>query len=149
MLTNIVAEAFNFPVPLVTLGERLHISNCSRADAGIQGFWRAFHGARDGIFRPGIGEGTHRHCSDVRRHWQCGGARVFGSCGDPRRHPLSCRRVSSAQEKQLTTLGQNITALEVSGSFDDCQRLAKQALVDPQLAVKLSITSANSINIGG
>jgi threonine synthase len=40
-------------------------------------------------------------------------------------------RVSSAQEKQLTTLGQNITALEVSGSFDDCQRLAKQALVDP------------------
>jgi threonine synthase len=57
-------------------------------------------------------------------------------------------RVSSAQEKQLTTLGQNITALEVSGSFDDCQRLAKQALIDPQLAETLTITSANSINIG-
>ena len=56
-------------------------------------------------------------------------------------------RVSSAQEKQLTTLGQNITALEVSGSFDDCQRLAKQALVDPLLAGKLTLTSANSINI--
>jgi len=40
-------------------------------------------------------------------------------------------RVSVAQEKQFTTLGQNITALEVAGSFDDCQRLAKQALVDP------------------
>jgi threonine synthase len=57
-------------------------------------------------------------------------------------------RVSSAQEKQLTTLGQNITALEVSGSFDDCQRLAKQSLVDPLLGGKLTLTSANSINIG-
>jgi threonine synthase len=56
-------------------------------------------------------------------------------------------RVSSAQEKQLTTLGQNITALEVSGSFDDCQRLAKQALLDTTLAEKLMLTSANSINI--
>jgi threonine synthase len=56
-------------------------------------------------------------------------------------------RVSNAQEKQLTTLGQNITALEVAGSFDDCQRLAKQALVDPTLTEKLAITSANSINI--
>lgn len=56
-------------------------------------------------------------------------------------------RVSEAQEKQLTTLGQNITALEVSGSFDDCQRLAKQALVDPLLAENITVTSANSINI--
>jgi threonine synthase len=56
-------------------------------------------------------------------------------------------RVSSAQEKQLTTMGQNITALEVAGSFDDCQRLAKQALVDPLLTGKLTLTSANSINI--
>jgi threonine synthase len=57
-------------------------------------------------------------------------------------------RVSNAQEKQLTTLGQNIAALEVSGSFDDCQRLAKQALVDPIITGKLNLTSANSINIG-
>jgi threonine synthase len=56
-------------------------------------------------------------------------------------------RVSDAQEKQLTTLGQNIAALEVTGSFDDCQRLAKQALVDPTVTQKLTITSANSINI--
>jgi len=56
-------------------------------------------------------------------------------------------RVTNAQEKQLTTLGQNITALEVAGSFDDCQRLAKQALVDPAIAEKLTVTSANSINI--
>src|SRR6202035_5186735 len=56
-------------------------------------------------------------------------------------------RVSAAQEKQFTTLGQNITALEVAGSFDDCQRLAKQALVDPEIGHQFTITSANSINI--
>jgi threonine synthase len=55
--------------------------------------------------------------------------------------------VSIAQEKQFTTLGQNITALEVAGSFDDCQRLVKQALVDPVAAKQFTITSANSINI--
>ncbi len=56
-------------------------------------------------------------------------------------------KVSGLQEKQLTTLGGNITALEVDGSFDDCQRLVKAALLDPGLASRLLLTSANSINI--
>ncbi|MCW5911273.1 MAG: threonine synthase [Cyclobacteriaceae bacterium] len=56
-------------------------------------------------------------------------------------------KVSEAQEKQFTTLGGNITALEVSGTFDDCQRLVKQAFVDQDLKKKLFLTSANSINI--
>ena len=57
-------------------------------------------------------------------------------------------RVSELQEKQLTTLGGNVHALEVDGSFDDCQRLAKEAFRDPGLARRLRLTSANSINIG-
>jgi threonine synthase len=57
-------------------------------------------------------------------------------------------RVSELQEKQLTTLGGNVHALEVDGSFDDCQRLAKAAFRDPELARRLRLTSANSINIG-
>jgi len=56
-------------------------------------------------------------------------------------------RVSPLQEKQLTTLGGNILAVEVKGSFDDCQRLAKQAFVEPQLS-RITLTSANSINLG-
>ncbi|KAB2641245.1 MAG: threonine synthase [Verrucomicrobia bacterium] len=56
-------------------------------------------------------------------------------------------KVSGLQEKQLTTLGGNITALEVDGSFDYCQRLVKAALLDPGLATRLRLTSANSINI--
>lgn len=55
--------------------------------------------------------------------------------------------VSQLQEKQLTTLGGNITALEVSGTFDDCQRLVKSAFVDQDITANLILTSANSINL--
>jgi threonine synthase len=56
-------------------------------------------------------------------------------------------KVSSVQELQLTTLGKNITALEVDGSFDDCQRMVKEAFSDPTLNERLFLTSANSINV--
>jgi threonine synthase len=57
-------------------------------------------------------------------------------------------RVSPLQEQQLTTLGGNVLALEVKGSFDDCQRMVKDAFVDPYLRDTLRLTSANSINVG-
>ena len=56
-------------------------------------------------------------------------------------------KVSKIQESQFTTLGQNITALEVDGTFDDCQRLVKTAFLDEELNKKLMLTSANSINV--
>jgi threonine synthase len=56
-------------------------------------------------------------------------------------------KVSSIQEKQFTTLGQNITAFEVDGTFDDCQAMVKQAFRDDALRQTLNLTSANSINI--
>jgi threonine synthase len=56
-------------------------------------------------------------------------------------------KVSDIQEKQFTTLGQNVTALEVEGTFDDCQRLVKQAFLDQELKTRYFLTSANSINI--
>ena len=56
-------------------------------------------------------------------------------------------KVSGLQEKQLTTLGENITALEVDGTFDDCQRLVKSAFLDRELSERLNLTSANSINL--
>lgn len=55
--------------------------------------------------------------------------------------------VSDIQEKQFTTLGKNITALEVDGTFDDCQRLVKSAFLDKELNDALVLTSANSINV--
>ena len=56
-------------------------------------------------------------------------------------------KVSPLQERQLTTLGQNITALEIQGNFDDCQRLVKQAFADEDLTRHMRLTSANSINV--
>ena len=56
-------------------------------------------------------------------------------------------KVSDIQEKQLTTLGQNITALEVDGVFDDCQDMVKRAFMDEELTSQMQLTSANSINI--
>lgn len=56
-------------------------------------------------------------------------------------------KVSDIQEKQLTTLGQNIKALEVNGTFDDCQAMVKTAFLDEELTSKMQLTSANSINV--
>lgn len=56
-------------------------------------------------------------------------------------------KVSEIQEKQFTTLGQNITALEVDGTFDDCQALVKSAFMDKELNAHMQLTSANSINV--
>lgn len=55
--------------------------------------------------------------------------------------------VSPLQEKQFTTLGENISAVEVKGTFDDCQRLVKEAFMDLELSEQLTLTSANSINL--
>lgn len=56
--------------------------------------------------------------------------------------------VSPVQEAQLTTMGGNVQAFEVDGSFDDCQRMVKEAFMDEELATKLNLMSANSINVG-
>ena len=56
-------------------------------------------------------------------------------------------KVSEIQEKQFTTLGRNITAVEVDGTFDDCQALVKNAFMDKELNEHMQLTSANSINV--
>ncbi|CAG5074866.1 Threonine synthase [Dyadobacter sp. CECT 9623] len=56
-------------------------------------------------------------------------------------------KVSEIQEKQLTTLGHNVTAIEIDGTFDDCQQLVKDAFLDSELSSKFNLASANSINI--
>ena len=58
------------------------------------------------------------------------------------------KKISPLQEKQITTLGNNIHAIEVEGTFDDCQRLVKLALADKELVEKRNLTTANSINLG-
>jgi threonine synthase len=79
-----------------------------------------------------------------------GGAVALGFLGVPNTrvtilYPKG--KVSGIQEQQLTTNGQNIRALEVDGTFDDCQALVKQAFTDAELNEQYRLTSANSINI--
>jgi threonine synthase len=79
-----------------------------------------------------------------------GSAVAFGFQGVPNTRVVllyPSGKVSRLQEQQLTTAGGNVHALEVTGDFDDCQRMVKEAFVDPQLNRELTLTSANSINI--
>jgi threonine synthase len=149
ILETIVAEAFNFPVPLVALDERLHILELFHGPTlAFKDFGARFMARVLAYF---VQEAGKQLTVIVATSGDTGSAVAQAFLGVPGIRVVilyPAGRVSEAQEKQLTTLGQNITALEVSGSFDDCQRLAKQALVDPAIASKITLTSANSINIG-
>jgi len=148
VLSEISAAAFDFPVPLVKLGERLHILELYHGPTlAFKDFGARFMARLMGYF---VAESGVQLTVIVATSGDTGSAVAQAFLGVPGIRVVilyPAGRVSNAQEKQLTTLGQNITALEVAGSFDDCQRLAKQALVDPMLAGKLTLTSANSINI--
>ena len=148
VLQEIVTAAFDFPVPLVALGEQLHILELFHGPTlAFKDFGARFMARLMGYF---VAESGKQLTVIVATSGDTGSAVAQAFLGVPGIRVVilyPAGRVSNAQEKQLTTLGQNITALEVAGSFDDCQRLAKQALVDPVLAEKLTLTSANSINI--
>ncbi len=148
VLTKIVTDAFDFPVPLVTLSERLHILELFHGPTlAFKDFGARFMARLMGYF---VAESGKELTVIVATSGDTGSAVAHAFLGVSGIRVVilyPTGRVSDAQEKQLTTLGQNITALEVSGSFDDCQRLAKQALLDPVIAERLTVTSANSINI--
>jgi threonine synthase len=149
VLRTIVMEAFDFPVPLIAVGERLHILELFHGPTlAFKDFGARFMARLMGYF---VEESGKQLTVIVATSGDTGSAvaqAFLGVSGIRVVILYPAGRVSNAQEKQLTTLGQNIAALEVSGSFDDCQRLAKQALVDPIITGKLNLTSANSINIG-
>jgi threonine synthase len=148
VLAKIVTDAFDFPVPLVELDEHLHILELFHGPTlAFKDFGARFMARLMGYF---VRETGKELTVIVATSGDTGSAvaqAFLGVAGIRVVILYPAGRVSAAQEKQLTTLGQNITALELAGSFDDCQRLAKQALVDPAIAQKITLTSANSINI--
>ena len=147
-LTEIVTCAFDFPAPLVSLTERLHILELFHGPTlAFKDFGARFMARLMGYF---VRESGQELTVIAATSGDTGSAVAHAFLGVPGIRVVilyPAGRVSVAQEKQFTTLGQNITALEVAGSFDDCQRLAKQALVDPEIGHQFTITSANSINI--
>ena len=139
VLWQIVAEAINFPVKLVSLSPALHILELFHGPTlAFKDFGARFMARLMGYFV----RGEERQLTVL--------VATSGDTGVPGIRVVilyPSKRISEAQEKQFTTLGENITALEVSGTFDDCQRLVKQAFSDEALNHRAFLTSANSINV--
>ena len=148
VLWQIVSEAINFPVKLVSLSPGLHILELFHGPTlAFKDFGARFMARLMGYFVRGE---TRPLTVLVATSGDTGSAVAHGFLGLPGIRVVilyPSGRISEAQEKQFTTLGENITALEVAGTFDDCQRLVKQAFSDPGLNQRAFLTSANSINI--
>ncbi|HEX8838615.1 MAG TPA: threonine synthase [Candidatus Acidoferrum sp.] len=144
-----VSEAINFPVKLVSLSPGLHILELFHGPTlAFKDFGARFMARLMGYFVRGE---SRQLTVLVATSGDTGSAVAHGFLGVPGIRVVilyPSKRISEAQEKQFTTLGQNITALEVAGTFDDCQRLVKQAFSDVELNKTAFLTSANSINIG-
>lgn len=149
VLWQIVSEAINFPVKLVSLSPGLHILELFHGPTlAFKDFGARFMARLMGYFVRGE---SRQLTVLVATSGDTGSAVAHGFLGVPGIRVVilyPSRRISEAQEKQFTTLGENITALEVAGTFDDCQRLVKQAFSDVELNKTAFLTSANSINIG-
>jgi threonine synthase len=149
VLWQVVSEAINFPVKLVSLSPGLHILELFHGPTlAFKDFGARFMARLMGYFVRGE---TRPLTVLVATSGDTGSAVAHGFLGVPGIRVVilyPSKRISDAQEKQFTTLGENITALEVAGTFDECQRLVKQAFADEALNKKAFLTSANSINIG-
>jgi threonine synthase len=149
ILWQVVSEAINFPVKLVSLSPGLHILELFHGPTlAFKDFGARFMARLMGYF---VRAETRALTVLVATSGDTGSAVAHGFLRVPGIRVVilyPSKRISEAQEKQFTTLGQNITALEVAGTFDDCQRLVKQAFSDEALNKRVFLTSANSINIG-
>jgi threonine synthase len=147
-LIRITEEAINFDTPLVQVEEGIHALELFHGPTlAFKDVGARFMARLLGYFTRNMDQDIHVL---VATSGDTGSAVANGFLGvkGTRVHVLyPSGGVSALQEKQFTTLGSNITALEVDGSFDDCQRLVKEAFMDKQLNERMKMTSANSINL--
>lgn len=147
-LRGIIERAINFPAPVVMLDERTGVLELFHGPSlAFKDFGARFMAEVMGYFN----RGESRELTIlVATSGDTGGAVAAGFYRTPGIRVVilyPSGQVSPLQEKQLTTLGENVTALEVAGTFDDCQSLVKQAFLDPEINRRLRLSSANSINI--
>lgn len=147
-LKKIITEAVNFPAPVVRLDEQKYVLELFHGPSlAFKDFGARFMAQLMSYFNQGE---EKELLILVATSGDTGGAVAAGFYQTPGvrvaiLYPSG--KVSMLQEKQLTTLGHNITAIEVDGAFDDCQDMVKQAFLDAELNRSLRLTSANSINI--
>jgi threonine synthase len=147
-LFRIVTETINFSIPLVKVNDKIsslelfHGPTMAFKDIGARFMSRCL-----GHF---VKDDTRKVTVLVATSGDTGGAVANGFYevdGVEVVILYPSGKVSPVQEKQLTTLGKNIKALEVEGTFDDCQQMVKQAFTDKNIKEQLFLTSANSINV--
>ncbi len=147
-LRELVADTLDFPIPLVRLTERIRILELFHGptlafkDVGARFLARL-------LVRTRRDERTLTVL--VATSGDTGGAvaqAFFGVAGTRVAILYPRGQVSPLQERQFATLGGNVRAFSVDGTFDDCQRVVKQAFGDRELQDRLALTSANSINVG-
>lgn len=147
-LQNIIEDVFSFEIPVVSVKDKLyslelfHGPTYAFKDVGARFLARCL-----GYFN----EDSDKEVTIlVATSGDTGGAVAAGFYKVPGVKVIilyPSGKVSELQEKQLTTLGENIQALEIDGTFDDCQHLVKQAFLNEELNQSLNLSSANSINI--
>lgn len=147
-LFHIVSETVNFPMPLIKVNddifslELFHGPTLAFKDVGARFMSRCL-----GYF---LKDQVKKVTVLVATSGDTGGAVAHGFYDVPGVEVVilyPSGKVSPVQEKQLTTLGKNIHALEVEGTFDDCQQMVKNAFTDEEITKKRFLTSANSINV--
>ncbi len=145
---QLTADAFNFPIPLVKVTDKIsslelfHGPTLAFKDVGARFLAR--------VMASFTSKGEKPINVLVATSGDTGSAVANGFLGVDGVNVVVLYPkglVSNVQEKQFTTLGQNITAVEVEGTFDDCQRLVKTAFMDEALCEEMILTSANSINL--
>jgi threonine synthase len=156
---SLVASSLDFPIPLVAIGdgvwalELFHGPTLAFKDVGARFMARLMGHA---IEHEGAGAARPTSPSAdtivlVATSGDTGSAVAHAFLGVPGFRVVVLfpeGRISEQQRKLMTTLGENVVTLAVAGSFDDCQRMAKEAFADAELRSRLRLASANSINVG-
>jgi threonine synthase len=147
-LKEIIAKSMTFPAPVVKLDEQKYVLELFHGPSlAFKDFGARFMAQLMSYFNRG---NDKELVILVATSGDTGGAVAAGfyqTLGIKVVILYPSGKVSLLQEKQLTTLGHNITALEIDGTFDDCQALVKQAFLDSELTKSIRLSSANSINI--
>ncbi len=147
-LKTIIETAIDFPAPIVKLDNNTHILELFHGPSlAFKDFGARFMAQLMSYFNRG---NKQELVILVATSGDTGGAVAAGfykTLGIKVVILYPSGKVSMLQEKQLTTLGENVAALEIDGTFDDCQALVKKAFLDGELSSKIRLSSANSINI--
>ena len=147
-LSEIISQAINFPAPVVELNDQIKVLELFHGPSlAFKDFGARFMAQMMSYYNKGVNKEL---VILVATSGDTGGAVAAGFYDTPGIKVVilyPSQKVSLLQEKQLTTLGKNIAAIEVEGTFDDCQALVKTAFLDPSINTTIRLASANSINI--